>query len=171
MCADPLDMGGNLGNDWILHGDGLTRAGVSGAAAASVDLIQLDHFAVRVTQKQLYTLRAHGSATSAPSTGKKKQYLSEPAEKVTFAAGPPSGRCILEPPIRIEVSVPGDQERARKATRTTTLGLLRLALPLAIGLPICGELVSAALCAPVTAQSLACLSPPSTRSTPKRSRA
>jgi hypothetical protein len=47
MRADPLDVGGNLGNDWILHGDRLTGAGVSGAPGALVDLIQLDHFAVR----------------------------------------------------------------------------------------------------------------------------
>jgi hypothetical protein len=53
MGDDPLDMGGNLGDDWILHGDGLTGVGVSGAVAALVDLIQLDHFAVSVAQEQL----------------------------------------------------------------------------------------------------------------------
>ena len=52
--------------------------------------------------------------------------------------------------MRIEVSVPGIRKERGKLPAPTTLGALKLALPLAAGPPICGELVGPSLCAPVT---------------------
>ena len=52
--------------------------------------------------------------------------------------------------MRIEVSVPGIRKERGKLPPPTTLGALRLALPLAGRPPICGELDGPALCEPVT---------------------
>ena len=52
--------------------------------------------------------------------------------------------------MRIEVSVPGIRKERGKLPAPTTLAPPRLALPLAAGPPICGELVGPSLCAPVT---------------------
>jgi hypothetical protein len=70
--------------------------------------------------------------------------------------------------MRIEVTVPGIRKERGKLPAPTTLGAVRLGLPLAAGPPICAELAGPALCEPVMVQRLACLSPPSTRSMPKR---
>ena len=51
--------------------------------------------------------------------------------------------------MRIEVSVPGIRKDRGKLP-PTTLGALELAVPLAAGPPICGELVGPSLCGPVT---------------------
>ena len=73
--------------------------------------------------------------------------------------------------MRIEVSVPGIRKERGKLPPPTTLGALRLALPLAGRPLICGELDGPALCEPVTGPRLARRSPPRTRSAPKRRRA
>ena len=52
--------------------------------------------------------------------------------------------------MRIEVSVPGIRKERGKLPAPTTLGALRLGLPLAAGPPICAELAGPALCEPVT---------------------
>ena len=52
--------------------------------------------------------------------------------------------------MRIEVSVPGIRKERGKLPAPTTLGALRLGLPLAAGPPICAELAGPALCAPAT---------------------
>src|SRR6476659_8257807 len=52
--------------------------------------------------------------------------------------------------MRIEVSVPGIRKERGKLPPPTTLGALRLALPLAGRPLICGELGGPALCEPVT---------------------
>ena len=52
--------------------------------------------------------------------------------------------------MRIEVSVFGIRKERGKLPTPTTLGALKLAVPLAAGPPICGELVGASLCGPVT---------------------
>ena len=52
--------------------------------------------------------------------------------------------------MRIEVSVPGINKERGKLPAPTTLGALRLGLPLATGPPICAELAGPALCEPVT---------------------
>ena len=52
--------------------------------------------------------------------------------------------------MRIEVSVPGIRKERGKLPPPTTLGALRLALPLAGRPLICGELDGPALCEPVT---------------------
>jgi hypothetical protein len=52
--------------------------------------------------------------------------------------------------MRIEVSVAGIKKERGKLPAPTTLGALRLGLPLATGPPICAELAGPALCEPVT---------------------
>ena len=52
--------------------------------------------------------------------------------------------------MRIEVSVPGIRKERGKLPAPTSLGALRLGLPLAAGPPICAELAGPALCEPVT---------------------
>ena len=52
--------------------------------------------------------------------------------------------------MRIEVSVPGIRKERGKLPAPTTLGALRLGLPLAAGPPICAKLAGPALCEPVS---------------------
>jgi len=52
--------------------------------------------------------------------------------------------------MRIDVSVPGIRKERGKLPAPRTLRVLRLALLLSAGPPICGELVGPALCEPVT---------------------
>ena len=52
--------------------------------------------------------------------------------------------------MRIEVSVPGIRKERGKLPPPTTLGALELAVPLAAGPPICGELIVPPLYGPVT---------------------
>ena len=79
----------------------------------------------------------------APSTGEKEQYLSEPAEKDNVRGG---GRrqasALWSGRSGSRYRVPGIRRERRKLPVPTTFGPLRLALPLAVGPPICGELVS-----------------------------
>jgi hypothetical protein len=69
--------------------------------------------------------------------------------------------------MRIEVSVPGIRKERGKLPVLTTLGALKLALPLAAGPPVCDELVGPALCGPATGRELPHLSPPCTLSVPR----
>ena len=55
--------------------------------------------------------------------------------------------------MRIEVSVPGIRKERGKLLAPTTLGALRLGLPLAAGPLICAELAGPALREPVTSTS------------------
>ena len=50
----------------------------------------------------------------------------------------------------IEVSVPGIRKERGKLPAPTTLGALKLAVPLEAGPPICGQLIGSSLCGPVT---------------------
>jgi hypothetical protein len=71
-----------------------------------------------------------------------------PARTVAgFAAGLGLGMFfypVYEPPMRIEVSVPGIRKERGKLPAPTTLGPLRIGLPPAVGSTIWGELVDAA---------------------------
>ena len=52
--------------------------------------------------------------------------------------------------MRIEVSVPGIRKERGNLPAPTTLGALKLAVPLGAGPPICGQLIGSSLCGPVT---------------------